>query len=596
MTAIDQVRGLGYKLFLVLHPENTTTFSTEEVQSLADTIAARIMENSEEGELNMNISAWIDDDNSCRSAKLGHISVLASFVGNKSLGRGEYEEDLLERSTGDWATVIKETGKQLTLKSIMLGMGFKSLAQSNVTNETCFIALPEKLMEKKRQILRGFHSFESTVFVTPSEEIEISSSESCDSFVSNMCLTQQGWVVYRKKFSSMPPPHLQGPIWMFQDKFIDVSHSLTCPNVLMNISKSNVTVDTAEINFNYMGHMFIVNGTDHITIGNDEVLICIDAFKRLMDQVIIEGKQSTLKRVHHYLEIICISFSIVCLFLSALTYCLFPSLRSLPGLNNLSLCVTLAVAQTCLLVTARWGIEQRLPKGYCLTHALLLHYSWLSAFAWMSICCIHMFRVFRTHDNTFLDSSSDGKRFRFYCFYGFGVPALIVIANSTINAGVSRGESSGYNGNICFLDTRRSMWTLVFSLLVPLSSVILTNSIMFAMTVKEISHVSQAHVNNERQGIITYLKLSTLTGLLGAVVVLAVQLDNEIFSILVSPLMALQGVFIFFSFTCNKKVQLLYLDLLQNYGKTERTTRSLTSDTKSAGSSAAYHKTKSTRV
>ncbi|RUS68554.1 hypothetical protein EGW08_023684, partial [Elysia chlorotica] len=445
-TAIEQVRGLGYKLFLVLRPQNTTRVSTEEAHSLAEYIAKRVSESCEDVEIEISITAQIDEGGLCGSARLENISVSAFLVGNKSIGRSEYEKDLLNRLSGQWEAKIKETNIQVALESAMLGIGFEPLTYRNVTGGACAIPLPDRHIELNSQSSYGsdLYRIYIPVLQTTPGPTEISSSAPCNSFVSETCQSQHEQIVYTAKFSSL---HVS-TIWLYKDLFIDVTHSLTCPTVGMNVTQRIMSEDIAEIKFRFMGHEFSVGGTEHITVQEDEVLICIDTFKRIMDQVVIKEKQNTLQRVNYYLQVICFSMSIVCLTMSAVTYFLFASLRSLPGLNNLSLCVSLAAAQICLLITAGWGLDGRLPRDYCYAHALLLHLAWLSAFAWMSVCCIHMFRVFRTHDNTFLDSRSDNKRHRFYCLYGFGVPALIVIANIAINAGVSGGESTGYNRDI----------------------------------------------------------------------------------------------------------------------------------------------------
>ncbi|GFR66494.1 adhesion G protein-coupled receptor L3 [Elysia marginata] len=566
LSAIDQIRGLGYQVYLVFRPEKKVNLSTEEVQSLIDDIGTGILDIAREGYLNVNVSMGIDMGNSCSSARLEQISLSAYLVGIDSLNRDEYEKDLLEHLTKDWSVVMEQTNTNFTLKNAMLGVGFRSVLQKNITNEECLISLPKKYIENDHYNTDTYTAY-AVHSVTEPNEIVL--SVLCDRYISDVCLNKQKRTVYSKLFSSIPPMSEPDPIWMFEKEFIDATHNLACPYISMNISNTRFGGDFVEVSFSYMGYNFSTKSTARIAVVNHEIRICIDVFKNITGHIIIETNQSTLERIRYYLEVICILLSIVCLSFSTITYCLFRSLRSLPGLNNLSLCVCLLIAQVCLLITTRWGVEGKLPRGYCLAHAVLLHGSWLAAFAWMSICCIHMFRVFSTHDNRFLDSRSDGKRYRVYCLYGYGLPALIVIATYVINTGVSKGHRIGYDDKVCFLNTRHSVWTFVLALLTPLCLVILTNGAMFALTVREIASVSQVQDNrrdSQRQGVITYVKLSTLTGLLGAVTVLAIQLDNEVLSLLTSPLMALQGVFIFISFLCNNKVRLLYIDLLQRCG------------------------------
>ncbi|KAH9496884.1 hypothetical protein Btru_010079 [Bulinus truncatus] len=311
-----------------------------------------------------------------------------------------------------------------------------------------------------------------------------------------------------------------GHIWSLTSKFIDVTYSLVCP--------------------------------PHI---------CEEKFRRITKE-----SESFLGIILYYFQVVCLSVSVACLIVTLVTYFLFTSLRSLPGLNNISLCVSMSTAQTSLLVTVEYGVEGHLTSGICLFNAILLHFSWLASFAWMSACCIHMYLVFTSfnlHNNV---GTSDRRRHFWYCLYGYGIPALIVILTFVINVTVTSGASVGYDDDICFLDTHTSVLTVVMSLLVPLCVMVISNGVLFTLTLREMvsaAQVQKSAIVKERRGLVTYVKLSSLTGIFCIISAAAVWLDNDILQLITCPFMALQGVFIFFSFIVNKRVGKMYYDLFR---------------------------------
>uniref|UniRef100_A0A2C9K9D0 G-protein coupled receptors family 2 profile 2 domain-containing protein n=1 Tax=Biomphalaria glabrata TaxID=6526 RepID=A0A2C9K9D0_BIOGL len=345
-------------------------------------------------------------------------------------------------------------------------------------------------------------------------------------------------------------------------KFIDLTYTLLCPYVAVNISSVKVNMLDIHLSFNYDGRVIEVVGGPNISVVNGELHICLETFKTLIKT---NPVQSPADIALYYFQIVCILFSVVCLVMSLVTYFLFSSLRTLPGLNNMCLCLSMLCAQVSLLLTVEFGVKGQLPPKLCMFHAIFLHFSWLASFAWMSGCCIHMFLAFTSYTSPRNVVNSDIRRHIRFFIYGFGVPLLIVAANLGINACLTNGQSIGYDDTICFLDTRMSALTIVLTLLVPLCAMVFSNGVLFTLTLREMLHIAKirkAATGMERQGVMTYVKLSTLTGVFCIVAAVAVWLENLILQFLTCPLMALQGVFLFFSFIFNKRVGKLYCDML----------------------------------
>ncbi|GFR84982.1 adhesion G protein-coupled receptor L3 [Elysia marginata] len=588
LSAIDQIRGLGYKLFLVLRPRKPQMVTPEDIQSLSNHISAAITDISLESITDIRITVW-HQDLDLGYGKLRQITVSSFLVGNDTIGRDEYEDQLLSHVSGAWS-ISRANGTQgdIEMKVVLIGEELREFEETDNEDveEDIDLPLPDTQLPRFAE--------EAVMDAPPSATVTTTTASTT--------AAKPRKIMYKQRHMT----RLQrANLWRLKHLYIDVTHSLACPSVPVNISNTSTSMENLpKMSFLFLGETVKIRSTQNIAMVKGQVQLCTSVYKKLTSPVLMRTKQSVLEQVQYYLEVVCVSLSVTCLLFSSFTYCLFPSLRSLPGMSNLSLCLSLAVAQVCLLITARWGVNQRLPQGYCLAHAVLLHYSWLASFAWMSVCCIHMFRVFTAHDNKFSDNRSDKKRYFHYCIYGFGMPALVVIATYAINASVTNGRDSGYNSDICFLDTRQSTWTLALSLLAPLCLVILTNGVMFVLTVKEIVHVSslQEHRRSRgRQGVLTYVKLSTLTGLLGAIVVIAVQLNNSVVSLLTSPLMALQGVFIFVSFTCNERVRRLYQDLFRRLGlpcatETEKATSTGSTAVRTSSSNPSKSKTAITTI
>ena len=581
-SAFNQIRRLGYKLYAVFLSAKSQTVTTEDIQSLSNNIHSSIVNVSLESTSDINITVWHYAFDK-RYATLERIAVSSYFIGSDSITRDEYEDQLLSLFSKKWTLAgANGTVHDLEITPVLLGDELREFEHRNDEDVDLIKELPlgEEQLSAKESIMRET----STVSVIT---IQTRAAET----------PRIRKIMYTQSHATVQTRILWGP----KQQFIDLTHSLTCPYVLVNISNTSITVEKLpKISFLLMGKTAKVSTKQKVSVVKGQLQICTSLYKRLTDLILKRSQQSILERVHFYIELMCISLSVACLLFSSLTYCLFPILRSLPGMNNLSLCMSLAVAQICMLITAHWGVNKLLPQGYCMMHAVLLHYSWLASFAWMSVCCIHMFRVFTAQSTKFTDNRSDKKRYFHYCVYGFGIPAVIVIATFVLNACMTSGESSGYSSEVCFLETRRSIWTLALSLLAPMCLVILTNGVMFVLTVREIVNITnlQEHRRNDRQGIITYVKLSTLTGLLGTVVLVAAQLNSSVISMLTSPLMALQGVFICVSFTCNQRVRQLYRDLFDRLGlRCIQRTKKMTSTglSTSLASSNSPYDTRTTR-
>ncbi|XP_055875259.1 uncharacterized protein LOC106075073 isoform X3 [Biomphalaria glabrata] len=503
-TAISGIRGLAYHLALTLMYENDVEMTQSEMTDLFIAIKRKLVSKFSRSQLFANVTiATI-----ANGSKLLHLyRIVGDILADDEKSRDEFETEIVQMVTLSWVLPLAHMNmSNITLKPLILGAEYHTVEFINL------------------------------------------------SMPSNLTTNQ-----YQKKIIHSGGGKRNLPKCC---KFIDLTYTLLCPYVAVNISSVKVNMLDIHLSFNYDGRVIEVVGGPNISVVNGELHICLETFKTLIKT---NPVQSPADIALYYFQIVCILFSVVCLVMSLVTYFLFSSLRTLPGLNNMCLCLSMLCAQVSLLLTVEFGVKGQLPPKLCMFHAIFLHFSWLASFAWMSGCCIHMFLAFTSYTSPRNVVNSDIRRHIRFFIYGFGVPLLIVAANLGINAGLTKGQSIGYDDTICFLDTRMSALTIILTLLVPLCAMVFSNGVLFTLTLREMLHIAKirkAATGMERQGVMTYVKLSTLTGVFCIVAAVAVWLENLILQFLTCPLMALQGVFLFFSFIFNKRVGKLYCDML----------------------------------
>uniref|UniRef100_A0A672SFX6 Cadherin EGF LAG seven-pass G-type receptor 1-like n=1 Tax=Sinocyclocheilus grahami TaxID=75366 RepID=A0A672SFX6_SINGR len=188
------------------------------------------------------------------------------------------------------------------------------------------------------------------------------------------------------------------------------------------------------------------------------------------------------------------------------------------------------------------GINQTDSPFVCTVVAILLHYSYMCAFAWMFVEGLHIYRMLTEMRNI------NQGHMRFYYAIGWGIPAIIT--------GLAVGlDPQGYgNPDFCWLSVYD---TLIWSITGPISIVVLINIVLIVLAAKASCGRRQ---RTEKSGAISALRVAFLllllisaTWLLG---LMAVNSDVLSFHYLFAILSCLQGMCIFF-FHCilNKDVR-----------------------------------------
>ncbi|XP_018408005.1 PREDICTED: cadherin EGF LAG seven-pass G-type receptor 1 [Nanorana parkeri] len=234
-----------------------------------------------------------------------------------------------------------------------------------------------------------------------------------------------------------------------------------------------------------------------------------------------------------------VSVSLVALLLTFILLVIIRTLRS--NIHNIhkNLVAALFFSELVFLI----GINQTENPFVCTVIAILLHYFYMSTFAWMFVEGLHIYRMLTEVRNI------DTGHMRFYYVVGYGIPAIIT--------GLAVGlDPQGYgNPDFCWLSVHD---TLIWSFAGPIGIVVAINIIIFVLAVK--TSCGRRQRMFEKTGVLSTLRTAFLllllisaTWLLG---LMAVNSDVMTFHYLFAIFSCMQGLFIFF-FHCifNKEVR-----------------------------------------
>ncbi|XP_036762497.2 cadherin EGF LAG seven-pass G-type receptor 1 isoform X3 [Manis pentadactyla] len=189
------------------------------------------------------------------------------------------------------------------------------------------------------------------------------------------------------------------------------------------------------------------------------------------------------------------------------------------------------------------GIAQTENPFLCTVIAILLHYVYMSTFAWTFVESLHVYRMLTEVRNI------DAGPMRFYYVVGWGIPAIVT--------GLAVGlDPQGYgNPDFCWLSLRD---TLIWSFAGPIGTVLIVNTVIFVLSAK-VSCQRKRHYY-ERKGVVSRLRAAFLlllligaTWLLG---LLAVNRDALTFHYLFAVFSCLQGLLVLlFHCVLNREVR-----------------------------------------
>ena len=360
-------------------------------------------------------------------------------------------------------------------------------------------------------------------------------------------------IKYNQIFEYITPQDVVNYAISANTRYLPMNPLVLCNRVALSLSTLTLSNTSFYLHSSDIG---IALPEDFI-ITESFVEMCADDYFHLTAQALASpvrnygNSRNLIDNVAIILSFVCLSVSIICLLIISVTYLLFESLRNLPGKINLCLCVSLVIAQTLQQFTIDI-IEYEL---ICMVCGVLIHFSWSVTFCWMSVSSFNLFRCFSPSNLSRRDTSSLGM----YTTFVFVMSTLLVVANM-IHGLVGAG-GLGYGGRICYISSELG---LLLTFVTPVGIIVLSNLGFLSVTIWRISHIPKIKANKsaERNNVLIYMKMSTLTGFCWIFGFLGILRKVKVFEILFVLTNASQGLFLMISFVCNKRVLGLFKDFL----------------------------------
>ena len=321
---------------------------------------------------------------------------------------------------------------------------------------------------------------------------------------------------------------------------------LFCPYI--TLSNEDFTIQNGRKEIYFIHKKAYVNTSNIVFSKNDSTIILCskDYFSQPSSDNIVQ-KPSTLYNAEVILSIVCTAVFMLSLVIVLVTYCIFRTLRTLPGLNNMGLSSSLFLAQLFYLLG---GVIEITIDWLCKTLGVLLHFSLLTSFFWMLVCTFHMMRTFVFISKLSAPEDTCSKFIKYAAFVTLASAVLVVI---NIVVSVLDDSTIGYGVDSCYISSK---YMIIYTVALPLGIIILSNLVMFVYVIIKVCNLPEVskNVKHERNNIVIFAKLSTLTGLSWIFAYVYQWTEIKAFSYMFIITNASQGLFIMFSFIVNKRV------------------------------------------
>ncbi|XP_028405818.1 adhesion G-protein coupled receptor G2-like [Dendronephthya gigantea] len=282
---------------------------------------------------------------------------------------------------------------------------------------------------------------------------------------------------------------------------------------------------------------------------NSRISVCLP-FRRTFnttEKVSIKSETNFALRV---LTVVGLSISGLFLIILLVTYGIFEDLRTLPGLNLMSLSISMLSSHLIWLI----GTAHFKGTTVCEVLTVIEHYLFLVTFMSMSIISYHSCVVFSQ-----IFSRISGNRLKQFAKYSTIVwitPGVFVAVCVTLD----RTETAfDIYGNTCWLSTDKAV---LYLFLLPAAVLLVGNIYTFIKTALAISRFdkdTRILRKDRKKNLAVCAKLATLVGFPWIFAFFGVIFPKvEVFEYLFVIFTSLQGTYIGMAFVCNKKTLQLY--------------------------------------
>ena len=272
------------------------------------------------------------------------------------------------------------------------------------------------------------------------------------------------------------------------------------------------------------------------------------------------SRKENTTSVFRLLTLVTLLPSVLSLICVLITYLIFPQLRTLPGKNLVSLCISLLLIQLIDLSAFETGLSHSLCKSI----AIFRHYIVFVSFSNMAVIAFHTRKIFSNDTHVQRQSANKTmKQFVIYFLFSWGMPAVFMV--SFIMLGKLGITHINYSlDRICWIDNKSDH---LFFFVVPLAGFMAWNILMLCSTIghiektrKQMSDMgSDANRSKRQTSSVIYLKLASLMGfdwLVGLLLYVLPSYSPLLFAFIF--LNSLEGVYIAFAFVFTKKTWKMY--------------------------------------
>ncbi|XP_071805532.1 uncharacterized protein [Asterias amurensis] len=309
--------------------------------------------------------------------------------------------------------------------------------------------------------------------------------------------------------------------------------------------------DTVILNVN--GMMYKVG--EYEKSGDGRVFVCNDFDTVIETKYIVHLNFTTAQNI---IAVVGVGISTTCLVATLFTYAMFEELRTLPGLNLMTLAVVLLINDWTFL----FGLYATDNRTACRAVAVFLHFICLCQLFWVNVIAYDVYKTFGRKRLIAVNANqSHRKQYLRYALYAWGMPIIIV------------GMSVFFDFCDCtYLDVDYgvygSCWisdpvayAIFFGM--PMFVANACNACLFIVTVCNLRryHRKSAVISGNAD---TYnhfalcAKLATVMGFAWNIAFLASLLHNAILWYFFFFLYFPQGLFMFLSYTFNRRVYRMY--------------------------------------
>ncbi|XP_041477453.1 G-protein coupled receptor Mth2-like [Lytechinus variegatus] len=251
--------------------------------------------------------------------------------------------------------------------------------------------------------------------------------------------------------------------------------------------------------------------------------------------------------------------------LTFVTYSIFSTLRTLPGL-----CI-MTVAMTFMVVYAPINDVVMEHYWFCKIAAILSHYFLLSAFVWMNILAWNLVRTFALSSRLKRHQKDIRKQYVRLALFGFGLPALVVVPCVIIDLCECTSLPIWYGAGLstCWI---HDTWGRLVVMDMPMLISLVFNCIFFVMTgmgirksrieTKFATSRTKATLAEKLISLLTYIKISSVMGLTWITRFIVYFTGDRVMWYVFIIFTFLQGAFIFVFFGLSAQSRKLWREKL----------------------------------